>query len=76
MKKKPKLIFKINRNNTAKIYVGGKWQKYVKKVEICAEPFKHDIVITQYKRNTQGDILIENDNLVYQTKKFHFGAGG
>lgn len=25
--KKPKLIFKINRNNTAKIYVGGKWQK-------------------------------------------------
>lgn len=43
--KKPRLIFKINRNNMAKIYVGGKWQKYVSKAEIRAEPFCHDIKI-------------------------------
>lgn len=76
MKKKPKLIFKINRNNSAKIYVGGKWQKYVASAEIYAEPFNHDVVITQYKRNEQGGFAVENDNPVYQTKKFHFGAGG
>lgn len=76
MKKKPKLIFKINRNNTAKIYVGGKWQKYVTSAEILAEPFKHDVVITQCKRNEQGGFAVKNDNLVYRTKKFHFGAGG
>ena len=72
--KKPKLIFKINRNNTAKIYVGGKWQKYVSAVEINAKPFCHDIKIEQIKHDSNGQPIIENDEVVRKEKCFHFGA--
>lgn len=72
--KKPKLIFKINRNNTAKIYVGGKWQKYVTAVEINAIPFCHDIKIEQIKRDSNGIPIIENDEVLHTEKSFHFGA--
>lgn len=72
--KKPKLIFKINRNNTAKIYVGGKWQKKVSSVEINAEPFCHDIRIEQIKHDTNGCPIVENNDVVRTEKHFHFGA--
>lgn len=76
MKKKPKLIFKINRNNTAKIYVGGKWQKDVTRVQIYAEPLDHDVWIEQIKRNEFGGVLVENDDLVRDEKHYQFKAGG
>ena len=72
--KKPKLIFKINRNNTAKIYVGGKWQKRVTKVEINAKPFCHDIKIEQIKHGSNGRPMIDNNDVVRTEKNFHFGA--
>lgn len=72
--KKPRLIFKINRKNTAKIYVGGKWQKYVSKAEIIAEPFCHDIKIEQIEHDKNGHPIIENNEVVRTEKMFHFGA--
>lgn len=72
--KKPKLIFKINRNNTAKIYVGGKWQKYVTAVEIDAKPFFHDVKIEQIKHGSNGQPIIENNDFIRTEKHFHFGA--
>lgn len=72
--KKPKLIFKINRNNTAKIYVGGKWQKYVSAVAIDAKPFCHDIRIEQIKHDSDGLPIVENNEIVHTEKHFHFGV--
>lgn len=71
--KKPKLIFKINKNNSAKLYVGGKWQKYVSKAEIKAKSFCHDIKVEQIKYNSNGRPMIENHEVVHTEKKFHFG---
>ncbi len=72
--KKPKLIFKINRNNTAKIYVNGKWQKCVSAVEIDAKPFCHDIRIEQIKHDSNGQPIIKNNEVVRTEKSFHFGV--
>lgn len=72
--KKSKLIFKINRNNTAKIYVNGKWQKYVSTVKIDAKPFCHDIKVEQIKCGSKGVPIVENDEVVRTEKSFHFGA--
>ena len=72
--KKQKLIFKINRNNTAKIYVGGKLQKYVSAVEIDAKPFCHDIKIEQIKHGSNGQLIIENNDVIRTEKHFHFGT--
>lgn len=72
--KKPKLIFKINRNNTAKIYVGGKWQKYVSAVEIDAKPLCYDIKIEQIKHDSNGHPIIENNEVLCAEKSFHFGV--
>ncbi len=72
--KKPKLIFKINRNNTAKIYVGGKWQKLVARAEIVAEPFDHNVKIEQVKLGHDGQPVIENNEVIHTEKHFHFGA--
>lgn len=72
--KKPKLIFKIERNNTAKIYVGGKWQKYVSRLEIDAKPLSHDIRIEQIKHDGDGRPIVESNAIVHTEKKYHFGA--
>lgn len=72
--KRPKLIFKINRNNTAKVYVGGKWQKYVSAVEIDAKPLCHVVKIEQIKHGSNGRPTIENNDVVRTKKCFHFGA--
>ena len=72
--KKPKLIFKINRNNTAKIYVGGKWQKFVTRAEIVAEPFDYNVKIEQVKLGQDGQPVIENNEVGHAEKNFHFGA--
>lgn len=71
--KKPKLVFKINRNNTAKLYVNGKWQKHVSYVQIEARPFSHEINIEQIKHDRNGHPVIENNDAVRVKKKFRFG---
>lgn len=71
--KKPKVLFKINRNNTAKIYINGKWQKYVSNLEITSLPFCHDIEIEQVKHSADGNILVSDNEIVREKKKFHFG---
>lgn len=74
MKRKPKLIFKINRNNTAKLYVGGKWQKNVRSLSILALPFSHDIEFEQIKHDGSGKIMVENNEIVCEKTSIHFGG--
>lgn len=74
MKRKPKLIFKINRNNTADLYVGGKWQKDVTSLSIKALPFSHDIEFEQIKHDSNGDIMVANNEVVCDKKRIHFGG--
>ena len=47
--KKPKFIFKVNHNNTAKVYANKKWQKYVSEIHIDGYPMDYNIEIKQYK---------------------------
>lgn len=59
--KKPKLIFKVNQDYTAKVYVGGKWQKDVCELEIHGEPYDFEIKVKRLKRNSDGVFFVEND---------------
>lgn len=70
MKKKSKLIFKVNRNRTAKLYINGKWQKYITKLDIHAEPLDYTIEFDRHLVNKKGRPIIENDELVKETKKY------
>lgn len=59
--KKPKLIFKVNQNLTAKVYVGGKWHKDVAAIDIKGIPYKFEVRLLKYKRNSQGCFYTEFD---------------
>ena len=73
MKKKPKFLMKIDRNNRGKIYLNGKWRKSVSEITIFGYPFDYDIEITQYKHNSDGSLTVENNEIVTETKKYHIG---
>lgn len=69
--KKPKFLLKINRNNSAKVYINKKWLKDVKEVNIHALPFNHIIEIKQYVKEN-GKLVVENNELKTKIKKYHF----
>lgn len=69
--KKPKFLLKINRNNSAKVYINKKWLKDVKEVYIHAMPLNHIIEIKQYVKEN-GKLVLENGELKEKTKKYHF----
>lgn len=69
--KKPKFLLKINRNNSAKVYINKKWLKDVKEVYIHAMPFNHIIEIKQYVKEN-GKLVVENNELKTKIKKYHF----
>lgn len=71
--KRPKLLFKVNRNNRAKVYVGGKWQKDVSVINILGEPWKYTVVMNVYKRKN-GALIAENGELAEEIKTFHIGG--
>ena len=71
--KKAKFIFKVNRNNTAKVYVNGKWQKYVSEMHIDGYPMDFNIEIKKCKLKN-GFPYAENNEIARESKKFHFGT--
>lgn len=73
--KKPKFLFKVNENNTAKVYVNGKWQKYATEVLVIAKPQDITVSITKYKTNKQG-LCVADNAVVSETKTYHFGKNG
>ena len=70
--RKAKFIFKINRNNTAKVYANGKWQKYVSEIHIDGYPMDYDIEIKQHKLRN-GVPYVENDEIASKVTKIHYG---
>ena len=72
--KKAKFVFKVNRNNTAKVYVNKKWQKDVCSLDVLAYPFDITVRMEQLKRNEKGFLLVVNDEIVKKTSSIHFGA--
>lgn len=71
--KKPKMIFKVNRNNLAKIYVGKKWHKRAMMVDIHAEPMDYTISVTSFKANKNGVAYVENNEVAKETKVYKIG---
>lgn len=72
--KKPKFILKINRNNTAKVYINGKWQKQITEINIHGVPFSFDIETVRNKTDKNGKIIVENDEVVKETVGYHIGV--
>ena len=70
--KKPKFVFRINRDNTANVYINKKWQKYVSEINIIGLPHDYTIKIKQYKKNDKGKLYTENNEVAYQEKEYHF----
>ena len=72
--KKAKFIFKVNRNNTAKVYFNKKWQKYISKVVVFAYPNDIDVEMEQYKI-VNGTFTINNSTNELEKIKTeaHFG---
>lgn len=69
--KKPKLLIKVDRNNSGKVYFGGKWHKDITEIELHGLPFDYELTLTKYKRGKNGIILVENNELVTETKTIH-----
>lgn len=74
--KKPKLIFKVNNNYLAKVYVGGKWCKDVAAIDIKGIPCKFEVRLLKYKRNSQGCFYTEYDEngelcIAQEVKVYH-----
>lgn len=64
------MIFKVNRNRTAKLYINGKWQKHITRLDIHAEPFDYTVEFDRHLVDEKGHPIIENDELVKETKNF------
>ena len=68
--RKPKLLFKVNRQNMGKVYVCGKWQKDVTMVDIHGEPWEYTVEIERYTRKNRKLVVkdgeIETERKVYR----------
>ena len=73
VKKKTKFLMKIDRNNTGKVYINGKYMKSTSEITVQGYPLDYDIEITQYKHNADGKPFVENGELATETKKYHIG---
>ena len=71
--KKPKFILKVNQNNTAKVYVGGKWHKYVQELDIIAKPQNIQVIITELKTNKKGCPYVVDGDIASEIKSYFFG---
>ena len=70
MKKKCKMIFKVNSNKTAKLYLNKKWHRDVTELDIHAEPFEYTIKIKQNKRNERGKFYVEDGEIASETNTY------
>lgn len=68
MKKKPKMIFKVNRNRTAKLYINGKWIRKITRLDIHAEPLEYFVELERCRINKNGMCYVENDEIAKETK--------
>ena len=71
--KKSKLIFKVNKDNTAKLYLGGKWHKGVTMVNIHGEPLQYTIEVEKYVQNKRGEYIVESNELLKETRVYRMG---
>lgn len=74
--KKPKLLFKVNRNNRGKLYFNHKWIKDVTKIDIHGEPWEYTLTIERYKRDSNGKLVISSNEIQRYVSKYHFGKDG
>lgn len=70
--KRNRFVFKIDRNGNGKIYINGKWQKYVSELDIIGRPHDYIIKIKQYKKNDKGQFYVKNNEIAYEEKEYHF----
>ena len=73
--KKQKLILKVDNSNRTKIYVGGKWQKKVTKIDIFADVRGFNVTITTLKTNKNGVPYVENNDIAKETQTYRNKRG-
>lgn len=71
--KKTKFVFKVNQNNTAKVYCGGKWHKHITDLYITAKPQDISVCFTEYKTNKKGHFYTNGNEVASETKTYFFG---
>ena len=71
--RKPKLIFKVDRNNRAKLYLNKKWVKDVTEISLHGIPFEYEVEIERYKRFKDGRMYITQDGLAREKKTYRIG---
>lgn len=71
--KKAKFLFKVDRNNRGKLYIGGKWLKDVCSIELVGEPWTYRIAVCVYKRK-DGHYFVENNEIAREMRYFKIGG--
>ena len=71
--KKAKFLFKVDKNNRAKIYINNKCLKDVTRVILMAEPWEYKIIVEQHLRNAKGSLYVENDEIASKTTIYKVG---
>lgn len=71
--RKPKFLLKIDTNNRAKVYVGGKWHPYIYELHIEAKPQNISVCFTEYKKNKKGVFYTIGNEIASETKTYFFG---
>lgn len=74
--KKPKLLFKVNRDNRGKLYFNHKWIKDVTKIDIHGEPWEYTLTIERYRRDSDNKYIISGGEIQRYVSTYHFGKGG
>lgn len=74
--KKPKLLFKVNRDNRGKLYFNHKWVNDVTKIDIHGEPWEYTLTIERYKRDSCNRLIVSGDEIQRYVSTYHFGKRG
>ena len=61
--KKPKLLFKVNRDNRGKLYFNHKWVKDITQIDIHGEPWKYTLTIERYRRDFDNTLMVRNNEI-------------
>ena len=71
--KRPKFLFRVDENNNAKVYVGGKWHNHVTEILLTGKPQNITVSITEHKTNKHGAVYVADNEIVTEVKNYHFG---
>lgn len=69
--RKEKLLFKVDRNGKARVYINKKWLHDVTEINIHGVPWSYSVVVERFKRDSNGNLMVENNEIVRYISKYH-----